>query len=211
MNFTTTSSGRSSLWGLALSLLATSLAGCAGNTLPTLEAPSLGAGLTTGALANLATAAIPELPQVDPDPIGPPTELYARIARGAQTCWFGGNGPLKRQYIFHADAEPPSKGGQAEIVIHEIDKSTPNPRGARAFRVTVTPTGDTSTVQSENARFPLEIGQRMTADVRRWARNDLSCVAKGQTNGWTPQDQIAPITPTPTAPAKKKPVAQRET
>jgi hypothetical protein len=171
----------------------------------------LGVGLTTGALATLATAAVPELPQIDSDPIGPPTELYARIARGAQNCWFGGNGPLKSQYIFHADAEPPSKGGQAEIVIHEIDKSTPNPRGARAFRVTVTPSGDTSTVQSENSRFSLEVGQRMSADVRRWARNDLSCVAKGQTNGWMPQDKIAPIAPVAPAPAKRKPAAQRET
>ncbi len=200
-----------------LALIIASLAGCAGNTLPRLEAPSLGAGLTastaltTGALATLATAAIPELPQLDSDPVGPPTELYARIARGAQNCWFGGNGPLKARYIFHADAEPPSKGGQAEIVIHEIDKSTPNPRGARAFRVIITPTGDTSSVQAENARFSLEVGERMSADVRRWARNDLSCVAKGQTNGWTPQDQIAPIPPAPLAPAKKKPAKQRET
>lgn len=205
------------LRAVALCALTTALAGCAGNALPALDAASLGAsgnagiGLTTGALANLATAAIPELPQLDSDPVGPPTELYARIARGAQNCWFGGNGPLKSRYIFHADAAPPSKGGQAEIIIHEIDRSTPNPRGARAFRVTVTPSGETSTVQSENSRFTPEVAQVMSADVRRWARNDLTCLAKGKVEGWSPNSDLTPIPTSPSAPTKKQPKTQRET
>ena len=47
---------------------------------------------------------------------GSATEIYSRIATGAMGCWFGASGPLKKDYIYHADADAPSRGGKAEIV-----------------------------------------------------------------------------------------------
>lgn len=159
---------------------------------------------------NLATggadviAAIP-IPAFDGEPAGSPTEIYTRIGRGAGICWFGTNGQLKATHIFHADAEPPSRGGKAEIVIHEKDTAMPNPRGNRAFRVQIAPSGENASIDIENVRFPIDVGQTMTADVRRWARNDITCNDKAQTKGW--DAQTAP--PAPTAPAKP-PVKQRD-
>lgn len=146
-----------------------------------------------------ALPALPALPSPDSDPLGSPTEIYTRVARGATVCWFGPHGPLRGTHIFNAEADPPSKGGRAEIVIHERDASMPNPRGNRAFRVQILPVGERSQLEVENIRFPLETGQSMTADVRRWARNDLSCQNAPQTKGW---DAVSK--PPEAAPAPKK-------
>ena len=168
-----------------MSSLALALPGCSGGT-DLLKAPS---GLVTGTLDKIANSPLPALPTADPDPVGPPTEIYRRIARGATVCWFGTHGPLRATHIFNAEAEPPSRGGRAEIVIHEKDKGMPDPRGNRAFRVQVTPQGETSNLVIENIRFPIDTGQAMIADVRRWARNDLGCSATAQTKGWDPQNK----------------------
>lgn len=166
-----------------------------------LKAP---AGLVTGT-AGLVTGTIEKigeikLPEIDKEPTGSPTEIYTRIARGMTVCWLGSHGQLKGSHILHAEAAPPSRGGRAEIVIHERDTTTPNPRGNRAFRVLITPSAETAVVESENARFPLETGQRMSADVRRWGRGDLSCSDMAHTKGWEAQ----PATPEPSPPAKPK-------
>ena len=46
-------------------------------------------------------------------PVGSATDIYARIAQGAMGCWFAVSGPLKKDYIFHASADAPSRGGKA--------------------------------------------------------------------------------------------------
>ena len=73
----------------AVSVLA---AGCTSDSVP--ELPSIGD--ITGNLSPAAPV------------VGPPTEIYARLARGAMACWFGNDGPLKSNYIFHGEAAPPS-------------------------------------------------------------------------------------------------------
>jgi hypothetical protein len=140
--------------------------------------------LVTGSMDALTKI---ELPAADGDPIGAPIEIYTRVARGAGVCWFGAHGPLKSKYIYHADADPAALGGRSEIVIHEKDAAGPNPRGNRAFRVLIAPAGDSSTVTAENIRFSVEAGHAMTADVRRWARNDLSCTPNAPVKGWDAQ------------------------
>lgn len=145
-----------------------------------------------------ALATIP-MPKFEPEPIGSPIELYIRIGRGAGVCWFGTHGLLKATHIFHAEAEPVSRGGRSEIVIHEKDLSMPNPRGARAFRVQIAPAGENARLDIENLRFPPEAGQIMIADVGRWARNDLTCSNVVQTNGWDAKSQR----PEPPRPAKE--------
>ncbi len=157
-----------------------------------LKAP---AGLVTAGAEAVANVPMPKL---DPEPIGSPIEIYTRIGRGAGICWFGPHGELKANHIFHAEVAPPSKGGRSEIVIHEKDLNMPNPRGNRAFRIHISPEGDNAALEIENIRFPIEVGQRMTADVRRWARNDLTCHDAAQTKGWDAKNGP----PQPDPPAK---------
>ena len=69
---------------------------------------------------------------------GTPTGIFAEVARGALGCWFAADGPLKTSHIYRAEAQPPAKGGDAEIVIYERDAATRDLRGTRAHRVAFT-------------------------------------------------------------------------
>lgn len=126
--------------------------------------------------------------------VGPPTEIYARIARGAMACWFGPEGPLKAGYIFHGEAAPPSRGGKALIIIHERDPNSDNPKGLRAYRIHIVPSGDTSEVSVENLKLPEPLAQTMESDAHRWAEGAVGCADKG--DEWDTQrpndDQHAP-------------------
>lgn len=176
------------------------MAGCGSTGSDLLKAPAglVTAGTEAVAKTAEAVANVP-LPKLDPEPVGSPIEIYTRIGRGAGICWFGTHGELKATHIFHAEVAPASKGGRSEIVIHEKDLSMPNPRGNRAFRVHISPKGDDNAeLEIENIRFPIEVGQRMTADIRRWARNDLTCHEAAHTKGWDAQNGP----PQPDKPAK---------
>lgn len=151
--------------------------------------------LVAGGIQALGTVELPKVPASDPDPVGNPTELYARIARGATRCWFGGEGHLKATHIFNAFAEPETRGGNAEIVIHEISRDAPDPRGNRAFRVSIVPEGDIAAVSVENSRFPLDEAANMEREVRRWARGEETCSPRAIATA-------APGTPPETASAK---------
>jgi hypothetical protein len=163
---------------------------------------------TGGEAPALTLPAMPSLPSVasigagaEERPVGSATELYSRVARGAVACWFGAAGPLKKDYIYHAEADAPSRGGKAEIIIHQRDLAQPNPRGAKAFRVNIEPVGETATVQTENLKMPEPMGAAMTADVGRWSKGDQGCVGASTAAGWT----IPPAAAVATAPAIAKP------
>lgn len=185
-------------WGVTIA----TIVGCSGSAglksgTDLLTAPANFVSSGVDALANLP------VPKLETEPVGSPMELYIRIGRGAGLCWFGTHGVLKVSYIFHAEAEPASRGGRSEIVIHEKDLSMPNPRGARAFRIQIIPAGDTASLDIENLRFAPETGQTMISDVRRWARNELTCSGASQTKGWDAQTS-APAPPSPAkAPAQR--------
>jgi hypothetical protein len=183
-------------WLLMCALACVALGACSSSE-DLLKAPT---GLVNSAAETLAKM---PMPVADTEPTGSPTEIYTRIARGVTACWFGSHGSLKGAYILHADAEPPARGGRSELVIHEKDQGLPNPRGNRAFRVTITPNGDNAALEVENVRFPLEIGQHMRAQVRRWARNDLSCGDAPKTEGWDAQHKP------PDEPVKPRPSERR--
>lgn len=178
-------------WAIALCSTA-AVTSCSSTDSDLLKSP---AGLVTAGAEAMAKVPLPKL---DPEPIGSPIEIYTRIGRGAGICWFGTHGELKATHIFHAEVAPPSKGGRSEIVIHEKDLNMPNPRGNRAFRVHISPEGDNAALDIENIRFPIEVGQRMTADIRRWARNDLTCQDTAHTKGWDAKNGP----PQPDQPAK---------
>jgi len=157
------------------------LAGCSGLSLPE--------------LAPEGTGSLEEAPI-----IGAPTDIYARVARGALACWFGKAGPLKDGYVYHAKAEPPAKGGKAKIVIHERDPGMEDTRGLRAFRISITPEGQSSRIAIENLKMPKPLGKVMENDVHRWAQGEIGCAdANG---GWAP-------TPPETPKTKKKPPSQK--
>jgi hypothetical protein len=142
-------------------------------------------------------------------PAGSATELYTRIARGAVGCWFAANGPLKKDYIYHAEADAPSRGGKAEIVIHVRDPSQPNPRGAKAYKVAIDPKDETSAkLATENLKMPEPMAAAMTADIDRWSKGEQGCKGATTAAGWGAQEAAAQPPPADPKAAKNKPKAK---
>lgn len=159
--------------------------------------------LTTSSLSSpLALSAVPVSSGSGRVPTSA-TELYTRIARGALICWFGRGGPLKADYIYHADAHPPSRGGGADIGIHVRDLSAPSPRGVRAFRILIAPEGSAATFSIENLKLPEALAARMTRDVERWAVEEAGCGEPVPLGGWTARDVSAPEPPEPAKGARR--------
>lgn len=127
---------------------------------------------------------LPSLPKATPAIRGTPTEIYTRVARGAVTCWFGAHGNLKKTHVYHAVAKPPSKGGQARILIHKIDKTKRDKRGVRAFAIDIVPSGKTAKLEMQNALMGEPRGTEMASDVRRWARGIEGCARAPLNEGW---------------------------
>ncbi|HXF52524.1 MAG TPA: hypothetical protein VNK52_00225 [Hyphomicrobiaceae bacterium] len=106
------------------------------------------------------------------------TEAYTRIAQAAMSCWFGPQGRLTGRYLFHADAEPPSRGGGVEIVIHERAVDQPKPWGPKAFRITLTGGGGYTAIDVENLRMPAPLAAEMRMQALSWARGTSTCTSK---------------------------------
>lgn len=162
----------------------------------------------------MALPKMPALPDMTPPPepvvqhdqlVGSATEIYSRVARGANSCWFGGSGPLKKAYIYHAEADAPSRGGKAEITIHNRDPSQPNPRGAKAFKVKIDPNGENATLITENLKMPEPIASGMVSDVERWAKGDQGCAGSSTVAGWG-EAAPAPVAAQSVKTPAKKPV-----
>lgn len=155
----------------------------------------LPAGLASGCTGNggFSTAALPSLPKIalpeaPPPIVGTPTEVYARIGRGAMACWFGANGFLKSTHIYDATAEPAHKGGQAEIVIRKREDAAQSPRGLKAFRIQITPAGDDKTnVVAENLKLPAETATRMKKSVAAWSIGNQGCDPDAFKGAWAPE------------------------
>lgn len=145
--------------------------------------------LFLGACSGANLPSLPALPQLtgtvtEAPIVGAPTEVYERIARGIMTCWFGTSGPLKADYVYHAEAEPAGKGGKAEIIIHERDRVSDNPKGLRAYRIAIMPDGETTTLLFENFKLPEPKANSMEADARRWGAGAFGC-ADMEAGGWS--------------------------
>lgn len=133
----------------------------------------------------------------------PPVEVYSRVARGALACWFGPNGSLKKTLVFHADVAPESKGGTAEIVLHQRDTAAESPRSLRAYRIVIERTGEGSRMISENMRLPEAVARDMQADLGRWAGGQTGCAMVG-TGGWNAAPAPPGATPQPATQPKAK-------
>lgn len=150
------------------------------------------ASLAAGGCSNASPPVLPTLPELaealslnQDEVVGSPTEVYTRVARGAMSCWFGNSGPLKAGYIYHAQAEPASKGGRSEIVIRERDRQSENQKGLRAFRVVITPLNETAAVDIETLKLPDRLSNSMEKDVRRWAAGAIGCTENKEQ--WSPR------------------------
>lgn len=148
-----------------------------------------------------------DLGTVPPRAKGSPTEIYTRIARGAVTCWFGAHGALKDTHVYSAIAKPPSKGGQARILIHKKDPTLKDKRGARAFAIDIIPDGKTAKLEMQNALMGEPQGSEMAKDVRRWAGGLEGCVAEPVMAGWGANDKPKSKA---TSKAKSKPKPKRQ-
>lgn len=167
------------------------LAGCAGaletGTLPPTAAkvpeaggaPAIGSTLTAG----LAAALPKSLPPVSLAPVhsarvpASTAETYIRIARGANQCWFGGQGRLKASHVFYAEADSPLKSGATEIVVHERDRTSERPWGLKTYRISLARSDEQTEVAVENLKMPADEAQRMEAEVLRWAHGSMECDA----------------------------------
>lgn len=174
-------------------ILSTALTACAGNG--AVDTSVLTAG-TTGALAALPNAAA-SIAKGMQQPVGSPTDIYTRIARGMLTCWLGGYGRLRSQYMFQAEAQPEHLGGVSKVSIHERIADSPNQPGRIAFQVLIEPIGETATVSAENRHMPSAIGDSLSQDVYRWATGEEACLEAGVTAGWgaTPAAAAAEANP----------------
>jgi hypothetical protein len=155
-------------------------------------------------------SALPSLPELtgstsEATVVGSPTESYERIARGALGCWFGISGPLKADYVYHAEAEPPSKGGRAEISIHERSRKYDDPKGMRAWRVTISAEKETTTLAFENLKLPEPLAQVLETDARRWGSGAIGCAETRPE--WSENTPAAPVPPTE---GKKKQAPKRD-
>lgn len=147
-----------------------------------------GGSVSTASLGLPSAPELPSLPKLDdlaklPKVHGQyattPIETYALVARGATSCWFGAGGALRKAYVFYADADPPSSGGKAEIILHERDPAAPTPRGAKAYRIGFSSEADMTKVSPENTKLPTAMAQDIEKDVYRFAGGDLACASAG--------------------------------
>lgn len=167
------------VFGLLISVAA-GLAACGGGaTTASLGLPS------PPALPGLdKMAKLPELPKVAAS-VGhaelPTTEVYALIARGATSCWFGAGGALKTSHVFYADADPPSVGGKAEIALLERDPTAQGNRGNKTYRVSLMAEGTGTRIELTNHKLSDEVATAVAGDVHRFAAGDLKCAEAGAT------------------------------
>ncbi|MBX9862702.1 MAG: hypothetical protein K2Y42_08100 [Hyphomicrobium sp.] len=176
-----------------IGLLTAALSGCSGSGL---TPPVIGEPAPAPATAEVSDPSAPSALQKLLLPkdvvVGTPTEVYTRIARGVLTCWFGAEGPLKAQYIYHAAAEPASRGGNSEIKIMTRDMAADDPRALRAYRVAISPSQDKTRVEIENVRLPEVLANRLKLDVERWAAaEDGGCGETPVTAGWAAEPAVA--------------------
>ena len=140
-----------------------------------------GCGESAAVLLETASLAVSPSSTVHPEQ---PVEVYSRVARGALACWFGPSGSLKRTHIFHADVQPESKGGEAEIVLHERDSTAVSPRALRAYRIVIVRAASGSRMVSENLRLADALARDLQADAHRWATGKEGCSVVG-VGGWS--------------------------
>lgn len=176
-------------------VLAALVGGCSANGMPTLQ--SLLPPPTE--TSSLATPARPFETTVLAS--GTPTGVFAQVAQGALGCWFGAGGPLRTSHVYRAEAEPPAKGGEAEVVIHERDLSLRDQRGPRAYRISFASEMGSVRVTAAALKLELKLAEAMARDVEMWAKEGVKAGAGCQLRALFPPPP-PPVVAKATKPAK---------
>ena len=106
--------------------------------------------------------------------VGETSEVYTRLARQAQSCWFKPGGLIKKSHMFYAEAAPNASGGKAEISIRRRRKN--GEPGEKAFIINLIPSGDNTLYSMRNITLDKNISARMIRDIKRWVNLELGCV-----------------------------------
>jgi len=124
---------------------------------------------------------------------GEPVAIYTLVARGIHACWFGAGGPLRNTHVFRAEAQSQTKGGEAEITIHERDLAQADQRGQQAVRIAFENAAGLVRVAIAVTKVPPGFGEPMVRDVGAWAKGQAGCELR------------ASFPPAPEAAAQKPP------
>jgi hypothetical protein len=142
--------------------------GCTAANLPTLP--------FSPPTSEVATHSVPTGPiETSLVASGTSTGVFAHVARAALGCWFAADGPLKASHVYRAEAEPPSKGGAAEITVYERDVSLRDQRGPRAYRISFASESAGVRVSATALKFEPAKARAMARDVETWARGGNGC------------------------------------
>lgn len=163
-------------------ILAAAGSGC-GLSLPPIESIGSGEAASPGETASKSD---PQPIMISASVVGSPTDVYTRLARGVLTCWFGADGPLKKSYIYHAQADPASKGGNSRIRIMTRDHEADDPRALRAYMIQISPGDGRTKVEVENRRLPNHLADALKKDIERWVMGEEGCGDAPVTAGWSP-------------------------
>ena len=129
----------------------------------------------------------PSLPQLtgtvtEAPIVGSPTEVYERIARGVLACWFGTTGPLKVDYVYHAEAEPAARAAKPRSSSTSATALSDNPKGLRAYRIAITP----ATARRRTLLFENSEAARADGEVDGGGRPPLGRRARSAAQTWKP-------------------------
>lgn len=130
-----------------------------------------------------ASLRLPSLPEVTlfaaasdaPDSVswdGAPVAVYTQLAQEIRACWLAPTTTKLPNHGFHAEVSP-NDTNTAKIIIYEKDPQ--GKRGVQAFRINISASGDSSTVQSENRRLDKTLDVAFKADLARWSKGNQGC------------------------------------
>ena len=132
-----------------------------------------------------ASLRLPSLPDVTlfaaasdaPDSVswdGAPVAVYTQLAQEIRACWLAPTTTKLPNHGFHAEVSP-NDTDTAKIIIYEKDPQ--GKRGVQAFRINISGSGSSSTVQSENRRLDKALDVAFKADLARWSKGNQGCKA----------------------------------
>lgn len=136
-------------------------------------AVSAGAGACGATLPQLATAPLVQT-SLATEIVGSPEDIYLRIARQAQRCWFGPFGTLHGRYMMHADVPPPNSSEPVTITVHRRLANEKKPWGTSVLRLELTGQSTTSLVFANIGRDPAQ-QKAFREGLTRWANGQDDC------------------------------------
>jgi hypothetical protein len=102
-----------------------------------------------------------------------PAQVYAKIAKRARACWFTPGDPVLTKHEFRADAR--ADGSRADITIYDVK---PKNKLEKAYVIKFRSREDGTVIGTDNLTLPYALGQKLTADVGRWAQGNQACEGK---------------------------------